>query len=97
MNTGACPNRRCDEFIDFYSNNAFPTKCIRCREEITEKHHQQFKEIMQATRAHLDSLKMSDVACKKAHQFYSFIRLFYLYKIQFQHFIIIGGSSFYKF
>lgn len=64
MNTGACPNKKCDDFIVYDSINGFPIKCSRCSEEITEKHYQQFKEIMQATRAHLDSLKMSNVACK---------------------------------
>lgn len=64
MNTGACPNKKCDEFIEFSAINSFPTKCIRCTEEITEKHYQQFKDIMQATRSHLDSLKMSNIACK---------------------------------
>lgn len=68
MNTGACPNRKCDEFIDFDAIAQFPTKCIKCSEEITGKHHQQFKDIMQATRSHLDALKMSNVAC--AYQFH---------------------------
>lgn len=65
MNAAACPNQKCDEFIEFDSINGLPTKCNRCNEKITEKHYQQFKEITQATRLHLDSLKMSNVACKQ--------------------------------
>lgn len=64
MNTGACPNKKCDEFIDYDSIKEFPTKCNRCNEDITEKHYQNFKEIMQTTRSHLEELKMSDVTCK---------------------------------
>lgn len=64
MNAGACPNPKCSEYIDFDSIKMYPTKCKKCGEEITEKHYQHFKDIMNATRTHLDSLKMSNIACK---------------------------------
>lgn len=64
MNAGACPNKKCNEFIDFDSVNTFPLKCKKCNERISEKHYQHFKEIVNASRIHLDSLKMSNVACK---------------------------------
>lgn len=64
MNAGACPNQKCDAFIEYNSINKLPSKCSKCSEQITEKDYQQFKDIMQATRSHLDSLKMSNVACK---------------------------------
>lgn len=64
MNAGACPNQKCDAFIEFNSINKFPVKCSKCSEEVSENDHQQFKEIMHATRVHLDSLKSSKVACK---------------------------------
>lgn len=64
MNSGACPNAKCNEFIDFDSIKIFPTKCKKCDEHITEKHNQHYKDIMYATRMHLDTMKMSSVACK---------------------------------
>lgn len=65
MNAGACPNFvRCNEFIDFESVKKYPTKCQRCDERITNKHYQQYKDIMLQTRMHLDSMKMASVACK---------------------------------
>lgn len=64
MNAGACANKQCNEYIDFDSIGAYPTSCKKCGERITESHHRQFKEIMSATRMHLDKMKMSSVACK---------------------------------
>lgn len=64
MNAGACPNAKCQEFINFDSIKSYPAKCPKCDERITEKDNQCFKDIMQTTRMHLDSMKMSSVACK---------------------------------
>ncbi|XP_055307326.1 histone-lysine N-methyltransferase SMYD3 isoform X2 [Sitodiplosis mosellana] len=62
MNAGACSNAKCNEFIDFESLKKYPTNCKKCDERITAKHYQQFKDVMHATRMHLDSMKMSSVA-----------------------------------
>lgn len=64
MNAGACPNEKCNEYIDFELLKKYPANCMKCDESITLSHYQQFKDIMQATRMHLDSMKMSSVACK---------------------------------
>lgn len=64
MNAGACPNEKCNEYIDFKSIEAYPTNCKRCSERITKAHHQHFKEILNMTQMHLDKMKLSSVACK---------------------------------
>lgn len=64
MNAGACPNAKCKEFIDFESKETFPTNCENCNEQITKEHYQHYKDIMHATRMHLDKMKMSSVACE---------------------------------
>lgn len=70
MNAGACPNEKCNEFIDFESIEAYPTNCKRCSERITETHHQHFKEILNMTQMHLDKMKLSSVACKFWYQIF---------------------------
>ncbi|XP_031626334.1 histone-lysine N-methyltransferase SMYD3 [Contarinia nasturtii] len=62
MNAGACPNAKCQAFISFDTIKSYPTKCAKCNECISEKDAQRFKDIMQTTRMHLDSMKMSSVA-----------------------------------
>lgn len=64
MNAGACLNAKCTEYIDYDSIKIYPTKCQKCNELITKKNYQQFKEILNTTKTHLDSLKSSSVACK---------------------------------
>lgn len=64
MDAGACPNTKCHESINFESLKNYPTNCKKCDERITVKHYQNFKDIMHATRMHLDSMKMSSIACK---------------------------------
>lgn len=83
MNAGACPNAKCAEFIDFESMTTFPTKCKTCDEVITEKHCQHFKDMMYATRMHLDKMKMSSVACKfniisKCHRLFLYLKPIYI-------------------
>lgn len=70
MNAGACPNAKCSEYIDFDSIKTYPAKCRKCDEEITENQYQHFKDIMSATRSHLDGMKMSNVACKLSYVSY---------------------------
>lgn len=70
MNAGACPNAKCNEFIDFQSTKKYPIKCMRCDEVITEEHHQKYMDIMHASRMHLDSMKMSSFACKKYYSIF---------------------------
>lgn len=65
MNAGACPNAKCSEFIDFDTQKSYPTKCKKCDEPITENHYQHYADIMHATKMHLDTMKMSSVACKR--------------------------------
>lgn len=64
MKAGACPNAKCMEAVNFESIKAFPTKCNQCGERILEHHNQQFKDVMDATRMHLDNMKTSSIACK---------------------------------
>lgn len=64
MNAGACTNPKCNEYIDIESCKRFPIKCEKCDETITEKHYQLYKDIMHATRMHLDTMQTSSTACK---------------------------------
>lgn len=78
MNAGACSNAKCTEFIDFDSIKTFASKCRTCDEPITRRNYQRYQDVMSATRHHLDSLKMSDVACKKMLLFENRLNWIYL-------------------
>lgn len=64
MNAGACPNGKCNAFINFDSFERFPAKCQNCEEIITDKHHQLYEDLMHTTQMHLDKMKLAGVACK---------------------------------
>lgn len=64
MNAGACPNGKCNAFINFVSFERFPAKCRNCDEIITDKHHQLYQDLMHTTQMHLDKMKLASVACK---------------------------------
>lgn len=64
MSAAACPNEKCYELIDFNDDTKFPFRCKQCDEQITVRHHLNYLEVMSMTKTHLDTIKMSNIACK---------------------------------
>lgn len=64
MNAAACSNSKCNEMIHFKENSKLPFNCNKCDHQITEKHYQMYRDVLHATRLHLDKMKMSNIACK---------------------------------
>lgn len=62
MNAAACPNPKCNEVLNLQNDETI--KCPRCEEAVSEKCRQTFRDVMSATRMHLDKMKMCNVACK---------------------------------
>lgn len=53
--------------IHFDENTELPFNCSKCDHLITVKHHQMYRDVVNATRMHLDKMKMSNIACKFNH------------------------------
>lgn len=64
MNAAACPNTKCSQIIHFDANTKLPFTCSNCDHFITEKHYQLYRDVDNATRMHLDNMKLSNIACE---------------------------------
>lgn len=61
MNAAACPNEKCNEFLNLYAE-PLPTECTKCKAEIGTEHVETFMEIMELTKIHVENMK--DIACE---------------------------------
>ena len=61
MNAAACPNAKCNEYINV-QNNTKEDECGSCGATITTEHISKYYEIMELTKLHIENMK--DVACK---------------------------------
>lgn len=58
-NAAACPNAKCNEYLDIRRLNDV---CPKCNAAITNEHKDRFSEVIELTQMHLDQMK--DIACK---------------------------------
>lgn len=61
-NAAACPNSRCNEYLDFLRSNDV---CPKCKAVVTNEQVDRFHEVVELTKMHLD--KMKDIACKSVN------------------------------
>lgn len=65
MNAAACSNAKCSGLVNLL--NCSPSanvQCAKCSVTIPRSHIESFKEVMAATRMHLDKMKLSSMVCE---------------------------------
>ncbi|XP_060526173.1 histone-lysine N-methyltransferase SMYD3-like isoform X2 [Cylas formicarius] len=64
MYGAACPNPKCNSSINMNNN---PTQCIKCGTVVTQDFANNFKDVLEFTEMHLDTMKQTTL-CLKRHQ-----------------------------
>lgn len=63
-NAAACPNSKCNEYLDSLRLN---DACPKCKTLLTNEQIERFHEVMEFTKMHLD--KMKEISCKLMKSF----------------------------
>lgn len=62
MNAAACPNKKCNAFINFECLEASTTSsCEKCHTTIQQDFFERFNETVDLTKSHVENMK--DIAC----------------------------------
>lgn len=65
MNAAACSNAKCSGLVNLMDcSPSANVQCAKCLVTIPRSHIESFKDVMAATRMHLDKMKFSSMVCE---------------------------------